>query len=113
MVVEHEAVFAAEHVVVDHKAVVAAEHEVVVAEYKAVVVAQHEVAEHGFGVFVLVSVPDVSELQASVDILVVFVFLVLASVDAIEVHKPGRPRFFAVPNVGHYASSSSCAEVLD
>ncbi len=99
--------------VVEHEAVFAAEHEVAVVEHKAVFVAQHEVADHYFGVFVLVSVSDVAELQASVDILVVFVFLVLASVDATEVHKPGRPRFFAVPNVGHYASSSSCAEVLD
>ncbi len=60
-----------------------------------------------------VFVPDVAELQASADILVVFAFLVLASADASEVDRPGRPRFFAVPNVDHYANSSSCAEDLD
>ncbi len=115
VVADHKAVFVAEHeaVIVDHKTVFVAEHEVVIVDHKAVFVAEHEVAELGFVVFVVASVPDVSELQASVDILVVFAFLVLASVDAIEVHKPEPPKFFAVPSVGHYASSSSCAEVLD
>ncbi len=113
VVVEHKAVFVAEHVVVvEHKAVFAAEH-VVVVEHKAVFAAEHVVVELGVVVFVVAPVPGVAELQASVDILAVFVSLVLASVDAVEVDKPEHPRFFAVPNVGHYASSSSCAEVLD
>jgi hypothetical protein len=115
VVVEHKAVFVAEHevVVVEHKVAFVAEHEVVVVEHKVAFVAEHEVAELGFGVFVVAPVPDAAELQASVDILVVFVFSVLASVDAIEVRKPGHPMSFAVPNACHYASSSSCAEVLD
>ncbi len=115
VVVEHKVVSAAEHevVVVEHKVVSAAEHEVVVVEHKVVFAAEHEVVELAVVVFVVAPVPGVAELQASVDILVVFVSLVLASVDAVEVDKPERPRFFAVPNVGHYASSSSCAEVLD
>jgi hypothetical protein len=115
VVVEHKVAFVAEHevVVVEHKVAFVAEHEVVVVEHKVAFVAEHEVAELGFGVFVVAPVPDAAELQASVDILVVFVFSVLASVDAIEVRKPGHPMSFAVPNACHYASSSSCAEVLD
>ena len=64
-------------------------------------------------VFVAASVADAAELQASVDIVLVFDVLVPVSVDAVEVDSLGRPRFFAVPNVDHCASSSSSAEVGD
>ncbi len=95
--------------------------DVVVVEHKAVFVAYLEVAEAGVVfvavvfvavVFVAASVADVAELQASVDIVLVFDVLVPVSVDAAEVDSPGRPRFLAVPNVDHYASSSSSAEVV-
>ena len=64
-------------------------------------------------VFVAASVPDVAELQASADIVAVFDVLIPVSVDAVVVDSLGHPRFFAVPNVDHYASSSSSAEVVD
>ncbi len=64
-------------------------------------------------VFAAASVPDVAELQASADIAAVFHVLIPVSVDAVVVDSLGHPRFLAVPNVGHYASSSSCAGVLD
>jgi hypothetical protein len=89
--------------------------DVVIVEHKAVFVAYLEVAEAGL-VFVAVvfaaSVADVAEPQASVDIVLVFDVLVPVSVDAVEVDSPGCPRFLAVPNVDHYASSSSSAEVV-
>ena len=86
--------------------------DVVIVEHKAVFVVELEVAQPDVLALVAESVPDVAELQASVDILVVFVFLVLASLDAVEVDRPGYPSYFAVPNVDHYANSSSCAEVV-
>jgi hypothetical protein len=52
-----------------------------------------------------------SEPQASVDIAVAFVVLAPVSVAAVEVDSPGRPRFFAFPNVDYFASSSSSVEV--
>ncbi len=64
-------------------------------------------------VFVAASVPDVAELQASADIVAVFDVLIPVSGGAVEVDSLGHPRFFAVPNVDHYASSSSSAEVVD
>ena len=60
----------------------------------------------------VVSVADVAELQASVDIAAAFHVLVLVSVFAVEVDSSGRPKFLAVPNVGHYATSSSSVEVV-
>ncbi len=64
-------------------------------------------------VFVAAYIPGVAELQASADILVVFAFLFPASLDAVEVDRPGCPSYCAVPNVDHYANFSSCAEVVD
>jgi len=61
-------------------------------------------------VFVVVSVADVAEPQASVDIAVAFVVLVPVSVVVVEVYSSGRPKFVAFPNVDHYASSSSSVE---
>ena len=60
----------------------------------------------------VVSVADVSELQASVDIAVAFVVLVPVSVVVVEVDSSGRPKFLAFPNVDHYASYSSSVEVV-
>ena len=59
----------------------------------------------------LVSVADVAEPRASVDIAVPFDVLVPVSVVAVEVDSPGRPMLLAFPNVDHYASSSSSVEV--
>ena len=63
-------------------------------------------------VFVAASVPDVAAPRASVDIVAVFDVSIPVSGDAVEADSLGRPRFFAVPNADHYASSSSSAEVV-
>ena len=55
----------------------------------------------------LVSVADVAEPQAYVDIALAFDVSDPASVVALEGDSPGRPSFLAFPNVDHYASSSS------
>src|SRR4030042_6478923 len=60
----------------------------------------------------LVSVADVAEPHASVDIALAFDVLVPVSVVAVEVDSSGRPRLLAFPNVGYYASSSSSVEVV-
>jgi hypothetical protein len=60
----------------------------------------------------LVSVADVSEPQASVDIAVAFDFSVPVSVVEVEVDSSGRSRFFAFPNIDYYSSSSSSVEVV-
>jgi hypothetical protein len=73
------------------------------------------VAEPSPEVVVLVADPEVvfvAELQASVDIAVVFVVLVPVSVVVAEVDSSGRPRFLAFPNVDHFASPSSSVEVV-
>ncbi len=86
-------------------------------EPQVVFVVALEVAEPGV-VFVaivfvaLVSVADVAEPQASVDIALAFDVLVPVSVVAVEVDSSGRPRFLAFPNVDYYASSSSSVEVV-
>jgi hypothetical protein len=61
-------------------------------------------------IVVAASVADVAELQASVDIVLVFDVLVPVPVGGVEVDSPGRPRFFDLPNVAHYASPSSSVE---
>ena len=66
-----------------------------------------EVSEPG-----VVSVADVAESQASVDIAVAFPVLVPVSVVAVEVDSSERPRFLAFANVDHYANSSSSVEVV-
>jgi hypothetical protein len=58
------------------------------------------------------SVADIAEPQVSVDIAVAFVVLVPASVVVVELDSSGHPKFLAVPNVDHFASSSSCVEVV-
>jgi hypothetical protein len=57
------------------------------------------------------SVADAAAPRASSDIAPAFDALVALSVVEVEVDTSGRPRFFAFPNVGHYASSSSSVEV--
>jgi hypothetical protein len=64
-------------------------------------------------VFVVVDIADVSEPQASVDIAVVFLVLLPASVAVLEVDIPGRPRFFVLPKTCSFANSSSSVEVVD
>ena len=53
----------------------------------------------------------VSEPQASADIPFVFVVLVPVSVFVVEVDSPGRPKFFAFPNIDYCPSFSSYCEV--
>ena len=55
---------------------------------------------------------DVAEPQVSVDIAVVFVVLVPVSVAVVEVDSSGRPKCLAFPNVDHFASPSSSAELV-
>ena len=69
-------------------------------------------AEPGVVFVAVVSVADVAELQASVDIAVAFDVLVPVSVVVVEVDSSGRPKFLAFPNVDHFASSSSSVEVV-
>ena len=71
-----------------------------------------EVSELGVVFVAVVSVADVAEPQASVDIAVAFVVLVPVSVVVVEVDSSGRPKFLAFPNVDHFASSSSSVEVV-
>ena len=59
-----------------------------------------------------VFVADVSEPQASVDIVVVFVVLVPVSVVVVEVDSSGRPKFFAFPNICSFPNCSSSVEVV-
>ena len=54
----------------------------------------------------------VSEPQASADIPFVFVVLVPVSVFVVEVDSPGRPTFFAFPNIDYCPSFSSYFEVV-
>ena len=69
-------------------------------------------AEPGVVFVAVVSVADVAELQASVDIAVAFDVLAPVSVVVVEVDSSGRPKFLAFPNVDHFASSSSSVEVV-
>jgi hypothetical protein len=57
------------------------------------------------------SVAGVAEPLAAVDIAVAFVVLVPVAGVVVGVDSPERPKFFAFPNVDHYASSSSSVEV--
>jgi len=61
---------------------------------------------------VFVAVVSVAEPPVSVDIAVAFVALVPAAVVVGEVDSSGRPKFPAVPNVDHFANSSSSVEVV-
>jgi hypothetical protein len=85
---------------------------VLAAEPEVVSVVDLEVSEPGVVFVAVVSVADVAEPQASVDIAVAFVVSVPVSVVVVEVDSSGRPKFLAFPNVDHYASSSSSVEVV-
>ena len=85
---------------------------VLAAEPEVVFVVDLEVSEPGVVSVAVVSVADVAEPQASVDIAVAFVVLVPVSVAVVEVDSSGRPKFLAFPNVDHFASSSSSVEVV-
>lgn len=85
---------------------------VVVVEPEVVFVFDLDVSEPEVVFVALVSVADVAEPQASVDIAAVFVVLIPGSVGAVGVDTPGRPRFFAFPNIDYYSSSSSSVEVV-
>ena len=75
-------------------------------------VAEPEVSEPGVVFVAAVSVADVAEPQASVDIAVAFDGSVPVSVVVVEADSSGRPKSLAFPNVDHYASSSSSVEVV-
>ena len=83
-----------------------------VVEPQVVFVVDLEVSEPGVVFVAVVSVADVAEPQASVDIVVAFVVLVPVSVVVVEVDSSGRPKFLVFPNVDYYASSSSSVEVV-
>jgi hypothetical protein len=68
-------------------------------------------AEPGFAFVAFVSVADVAEPQACVDIPVPFDALIPVSVFVVGVDSSGRPKFLAFPNVGRCAISSSSVEV--
>jgi hypothetical protein len=68
--------------------------------------------EPGVAFVAVVSVADVAEPHASVDIAVASDALAPVFLFVVEVDSPGRPKLFAFPNVGHYASSSSSLEVV-
>jgi hypothetical protein len=71
------------------------------------------VSEPGVVFVAVVSVADVAEPQASVDIAVAFVVLVPVSVVVVEVDSSGRPKFFAFPNICSFPNYSSSVEVVD
>ena len=70
------------------------------------------VAEPGVVFVAVVSVADVAEPQASVDIAVAFVVLVPVSGVVVEVDSSGRPKFFAFPNICSFPNYSSSVEVV-
>jgi flagellar biosynthesis component FlhA len=84
----------------------------VVSEPGVVFVADLEVSEPEVVFVAVVSVADVAEPQASVDIAVAFDFLVPVSVVVVEVYSSGRPKFLAFPNVDLYATCSSSVEAF-
>ena len=61
---------------------------------------------------VVVSLADVAEPQASVDIAVAFAVSVPVSAVVVEVDNSGHPTFVAFPNVDCYATSASSDEVV-
>jgi hypothetical protein len=85
---------------------------VVVVEPEVVFVVDPDVSESGIVFVAVVSVADVAEPQASVDIAPVFVVLVPVSVFAVEVDSSGRPRFLSFPKIDYSASSSSSVEAV-
>ena len=83
-----------------------------VAVFAFVFVVELDVSEPGVFFVAPVSIADVAEPQASVDIALAFDVLVPVSVLAVEVDIYGRPKFLAFPNIDYYASSSSSVEVV-
>jgi hypothetical protein len=85
---------------------------VLVVEPEAVSVVDLEVSESGVVFVAVVSVADVAEPPASVDIVVAFAVLALASAVVVEVDSSEHPTFVAFPNVDCYATSASSVEVV-
>ena len=85
---------------------------VLAAEPEVVSVVDLEVSESEVVFVAVVSVADVAEPQASVDIAVAFAVLVPVSAVVVEVDSSGRPTFVAFPNVDCYATSASSVEVV-
>jgi hypothetical protein len=85
---------------------------VLAAEPEVVSVVDLEVSEPGVVFVAVVSIADVAEPQASVDIPVVFDVLIPVFVVVVEVDSSGRPNALAFPTVVHCASSSSSVEVV-
>ena len=77
-----------------------------------VLAAEPEVSEPGVVFVAVVSVADVAEPRASVDIPAAFVVLVPVSLVVVEVDSSGRPKFPAFPNVDYFASLSSSVGVV-
>ena len=74
--------------------------------------AVHEGSEPWVVFVALVSVADVAEPHASVDIALASDVSVPVSVGMFEVYNSECPRFVAIPNVDYFASSSSSFEVV-
>ena len=70
------------------------------------------ISESGVVFVAVVSVADVAEPQASVDIAVAFAVSVPVSAVVVEVDNSGRPRFVAFPNADCYSTSASSVEVV-
>ena len=85
---------------------------VLAAEPEVASVVDLEVSEPGVVFVAVVSVADVAEPQASVDIPVAFVVLVSVSVVVVEVDSSGRPKFFAFPNICSFPNCSSSVGVV-
>jgi hypothetical protein len=83
-----------------------------VVEPEVVFVVDLEVSEPGVVFVAVVSVADVAEPQASVDIAVAFVVLVPVSGVVVEACSSERPKFLAFPNVDPFANCSSSVEVV-
>jgi hypothetical protein len=70
------------------------------------------ISESGVVFVAVVSVADVAEPQASVDIAVASVVLAPVSAVVVEVDNSGRPTFVVFPNVDCYSTSASSVEVV-
>jgi len=85
---------------------------VLVVEPEVVFAVDLEVSEPGVVSVAVVSVADVAEPRASVDIAVASAVLVPVSVFVVEVDSSGRPKFFAFPNICSFPNCSSSVEVV-
>ena len=82
------------------------------AEPEVVSVVDLGVSESEVVFVVVVSLADVAEPQASVDIAVAFAVSAPVSAVVVEVDSSGHPTFVAFPNVDCYATSASSVEVV-